>query len=458
MQPGYLTEPRVTSYPYVGNRLVVIDWASLSYHLMFSMKTPAAKKTLGLMGADDELLRWRNMMFQRVLDYIALFNPRQLIFALEGKYAWRKQFVKDYYAEHADVYVDKKYYYVCADNYAYAVRLLSTDEDGGRNFEVTPIKAKDREFLQDPTKIVAHRKLGKLPKEKQDMLWDITTDSGKPIIPAYKGQRKSKDWPFFVEKSYWMSYKDQFAREIAPVFRARAIGVDCAEGDDIVYASAMKYAPHCDDVIIITRDSDLSQIDLPNLKIFNHVSETFTVCKYPKAYLDAKVLSGDTSDNISGMAFVDEKTGKFKPGKANQLGEPTAIKLLENCSAVYDVAKENGWADQYMRNRTLIDLSMVPQDVKDVITEAISAPEPEVPDDRPMEMTGISSARASTVKQLRSFGFYLLNNKADVDRDPSIFKADVYRKEAPTLGDKVSEQELVDFDNIDMFSGPGVSF
>ena len=71
-------------------------------------------------------------------------------------------------------------------------------------------------------------------------------------------------------------------------------------------------------------------------------------------------------------------------GKANQLGEPTAIKLLENCSAVYDVAKENGWADQYMRNRTLIDLSMVPQNVKDVITEAISVPEPEVPDDRPM--------------------------------------------------------------------------
>lgn len=456
MQSGPLTEPRVTSYPYVQNRLVVIDWASLSYHLMFSMKTPSAKKMLGLMGSDDELLRWRNLMFQRVLDYVTLFNPRHIIFALEGKNGWRKKFVKDYYSAHTEVYVDKEHYYVCSDNYCYAVKLLSVDDEGNQNFQVDSISVKNRKFLTEQN--LKHVKLGRLPKEKQDMLWAITTDSGKPIIPSYKGQRKSKEWPFFVEKSFWMNYKDEFAKAIAPAFRARAVMVPEAEGDDIVYASVQKYAGSCDDVIIITRDSDRSQIDVPNVKIFNHVSETFTKCAYPKEYLDAKVLSGDKSDNIQGMAFIDEKTGKMKPEKANQLGEGTALTLLEKCPAIYTVAKENGWDDQYMRNRTLIDLSLVPEDLKPVFIEAVSCPEPERCDDSVAEPNGISENRMSSLRQLRSFGFYALNDKAVVDADPSIFRAELYRKEAASLGDNITEEEIASFDNIDMFAGPGVSF
>ena len=459
MKSGRFTEPRVTTYPYVQNRLVIIDWASLSYHLMHSMNSKSAKKMLGMMDAENELLRWRNLMFQRIVDYIALFNPRHLIFALEGKHAWRKNFVKEYYEKHTDVYVDKKAYYVLSDNYAYSVRLKSTTADGHKNFDVMPLSQKKLGFLEGP-EIIGHRKLGELPQEKQKMLWDISTESGKPIIPAYKGQRKHKEWPFQVDKKYWMDYKDTFAKAIAPVFRARAIFVDNAEGDDICYAAAMKYHSSCDDVILVTRDSDMSQIDLPNLRIFNHVDSTFTVCKYPREFLDAKVLYGDTTDNISGMAFVDEKTGKYKPNKSNQLGEPTALTLLSNCPAVYDTACKNGWGDQYMRNRTLIDLSMVPPDVKEVIAEAISVPEPEMPDFRALDGWGISDHRISEVKGLNSFGFYMLTDKAIVDSNPGIFQADQYRKAAAAedANDGIMLSELDDFDNISDFVGPDVSF
>ena len=83
-------EPPVTYYPYVDNRLVIIDWASLSYHLFHSINSDKNREKYGLHDSEGELRLWRTKMIDRVMDYIALFNPRHLVFALEGKAAWRK--------------------------------------------------------------------------------------------------------------------------------------------------------------------------------------------------------------------------------------------------------------------------------------------------------------------------------------------------------------------------------
>lgn len=442
-------EPPVTSYPHNPNRVVVIDWASLSYHQMYSMKTAKNKEALGVMDDGDELLRWRNMMFSHVLSYVKLFNPKHMIFALEGKSGWRKQVVRDYYSEHTEVYYDASSYYVVSDNYAYSVSVSSKNPDGSENFRVVHIPlANYGQFTS-----LKHRKLGELPQEVQDKLWNVYTESGTPIIPSYKGQRKSKPWPFSVDKRTWMEYKDTYASELAPLFRTRAVKCQAAEGDDIIYSSVMEYAKEANEVIVITRDSDMSQIDHPKVKIFNHVTETFVKCAYPQQYLAAKVLSGDSSDNIHGIAFIDVKTGKHKPTNTKLVGEGGAITLMEACPNIYETAKNNGWADQYLRNKTLIDLSMVPDHVKKVITEAVRVPEPPVSGLEQMDKWGINSVNRSEYMGLRSLGYYAVTPLDIVDSNPDVFKADeVAMEEARAYAPMLKVFDTSDVEGV--FSSP----
>ena len=90
-------EQPIRSYPYKNNRLLVIDWASLSYHQLWSMKTKSSRQRLGsILPEEDEMIVWRTKMFNRLLDYVKLFNPMDIILCLEGKKAWRRNFVRDY--------------------------------------------------------------------------------------------------------------------------------------------------------------------------------------------------------------------------------------------------------------------------------------------------------------------------------------------------------------------------
>ena len=96
------------------------------------------------------------------------------------------------------------------------------------------------------------------------MLWSIKTSTGTPVLPSYKGKRGASAWDFSVDKKYWQAYKDEYAMELAPFFRAKAVKCAIAEGDDMIYAAVKKYSGDYDDIIVITRDSDMSQIDVKN--------------------------------------------------------------------------------------------------------------------------------------------------------------------------------------------------
>ena len=452
--PGATLEPKVTSYPFNRNRLLIIDWASLSYHQMFALNSPKMKKALGVLTAEEEQEKWRNMMFQKVLDYVALFNPKHMVFALEGKHTWRNDFVKDWYNAHTEVYYDAEAYYVVSDNEAFKVTMRGTDENGNASYAVVKIPVKEWGLFTN----LKHRTLGTLPSETQYMLWGITQENGKPIIPVYKGQRKSSDWPFMTEKSVWREMKENFATDIAPMFRARAIRSPKAEGDDIVFSSIRAFGGDAEDIIIITRDSDLSQIDNPKVKIFNHVTENFIKCKYPQEYLSAKILSGDSSDNINGMAFVDKKTGMKKPTSANRIGESGAITLLENCPNIYDTAKKCGWDDQYMRNKTLIDLSMVPDDIEKGIMESVNVEEPPLFGyDRLPEMK-ISDNRIKAVNQMRAIGFYAFLPLETVESNPDIFKSEEYEAARAGLQDSDPMGISGGIADVDVFASPDVVF
>lgn len=439
-------EPPVTRYTYVNNRLVIFDWASLAYHMFHS----SAKYDLP--DAEQEINVWRVKMITRVMDYIALFNPRHVVFALEGKAAWRKAFVEDYYNKHAEVYWNKNEYYVKADNILY---LVQKGTDGG--YMLTKLNIKDAKKLAD----LKHKPLGEMPEQQRSMFWSLYTPGGDPIVPSYKGQRKSKPWTFKTDKKVWAKYREQFAMELAPLFRARPIQCLRAEGDDIIYSTMKQYAGECDDVIIITRDSDMSQISNRNVRIFNHQTNTFSSMQNPEKFLDEKVLYGDTSDNIPGMAFVDQNTGNFKPEKNTRLSDKGAATLLEKCPNVYEKAKAEGWVDQYNRNRTLIDLSRVPADVQKEIQEAIDlVPEPkDAAGFERLRFWGVTDMVIGNYLRLQTAGFYAVNSvNSGRQFDSAMFARATAEAERPKID---IDDSVVTADNIgldDVYSDIDVPF
>ena len=393
--------PPLKSYRSVNNRCLVLDWASMSYHKMFSINTAKNREKYGFIGAEGEIKLWRSFMIDEVMKLIALFDPMHIVLALEGPGSWRKQFVKDYYAEHATVYYinepDNKAYFVRADNLGYEVRKA---QDG--KFVVLPIPIADFPKLDE----LKHKQLGEFPPEKQEMFWNIYAPNGKnPILPSYKGTRNSNEWPFTVDRKIWRKYKEQFAKELAPLFRARAIACEDAEGDDVVYAAAKLFSGKSDDVIVVTHDSDLLQLNFPKVKVFDHISCNFMTVDDPVKYLDIKVLAGDDSDNIHGMSFIKPKTGKLDFTVKNRFGKGTAATFIQSFPNVYDVAKNNGWGDQYMRNRKLIDLSCTPPEVVTRLNDLLNQPEPELCGFELLDFWDVEPYYKDLMQSMRSYGY-----------------------------------------------------
>lgn len=413
------SEPPVTSYPYNNNRVMIVDWASLSYHMFYSIGSDKNRAKYGLMSSEGEIELWRTKMVTKLMDYVALFNPKHIIFALEGKAAWRKKYVERYYDEHAVIYWNSSEYYVQADNYLYLVQKATV----GDGYSITKLKASDRLKLGE----LSHKLLGKMPQKQHDMFWKLKLPKGQPVLPSYKGHRASKPWTFFTDKKVWAEYREQFAQELAPLFRARAIQCLHAEGDDIIYAAATQLAVESDDIIVITKDSDMTQIKYSNVKIFNHQTDTFSTQDDPEKYLDLKVLMGDSSDNINGMAFVNPKDGSFAEKRNTQLSDVGAADLLANCPNVYEAAKKYGWDDQYMRNRTLIDLSRVPPDVTqeiDMQMDLMREPDFVAGFER-LDFWNIPERIQSTYRIMQTSGFFALNNV----NTTNVLDIDAYNKQ-----------------------------
>ncbi len=402
-----------TTYKYDTNRLMVIDWSSVAYQAIHSVQ--AAEKAgddYGIQSKEDELRLWRNKMVTAMNDLIQRFNPLDIIIAVDG-FSWRKDFVKDYYGKHTIVYHDDTYIYTETENYAYRIGKPDKKKE---EYTVDRIAVKEYQTFRDKP----HKLLGELPQQKQDLLWNLyeiskksKNESKTPIIPSYKGKRKYSDWSALTPKSEWQSYKDKFAFELGKYYRATVVQLDGAEGDDIIYGAVSSLQDKYTSIVVATRDSDMMQIECSKAVFYDHLNGKFLSCDSPSEYLAKKIVSGDDSDNIHGMCVPNPKTPGFP--KATCVGKDGAGKFIQTCGDIYETAKREGWLDQYLRNKTLIDLSCTPDNIKSAITEACSrVGTGEFAQAELLESIGITKHQIDLIKNLRQRGFYAFHPRTEV--------------------------------------------
>jgi len=197
------------------------------------------------------------------------------------------------------------------------------------------------------------------------------------------------------DKLFWETY-DELTKYLATKTNCSVIRCATAEADDII---ARWIALHPQDHhVIISSDSDFVQLLAPNVTQYNGISDELLTLegifdakgkhvndkktKQPKTIPDPawllfeKCMRGDSSDNVfSAYPGVREKGTKNKVGLREAFGDRDRRGYNWNNMMLQRWTDHEGAEhrvlDDYERNRTLIDLTAQPDDIKNTIDTAI---------------------------------------------------------------------------------------
>ena len=189
--------------------------------------------------------------------------------------------------------------------------------------------------------------------------------------PYYKAQRaknrkKSElDWTAIFEAL------NKVRAELKEFFPYRVVEVVGAEADDVIGTLCYEFGAGGEEfdfidlhsnnkgpILIISGDKDFKQLHkFSNIKQYDPTRKKWVTVDDPAAYLAEHILTGDVGDGVPNVlsdddTFVDEK----KRQKA--LTKQKMDKLLVDHSSA-----ERNWK----RNQILIDLSMIPSEIKSKI-------------------------------------------------------------------------------------------
>ena len=189
----------------------------------------------------------------------------------------------------------------------------------------------------------------------------------REVFPNYKAGRKATreksehDWDTIFSMLH--TIKD----EIRSFLPYKVIELETAEADDII-ATLVKRTQnevgpnHKKKILILSGDKDFIQLHGPNVKQYNPVLNKFVgKGEDPTIYIKEHILKGDRSDGIPNVLSDDNV---FIEGRRQR--PLSKKKINEWVNEVFMTFTEEEQKN-YNRNRKLIDLNCIPQELEDKI-------------------------------------------------------------------------------------------
>ena len=183
----------------------------------------------------------------------------------------------------------------------------------------------------------------------------------KDFFPFYKANRKKTREKSDLDWHLIFDMLAKFKQELRETFPYKVIDVEGAEADDIIGTLVPLYC-RGEKILILSSDGDFLQLQkYPNVKQYNPSLKKYVKSENPVLELKEKIIRGDKGDGIPNMfspsdCFVRDL--RQKPITKGTL-EKYLKEDVKNYS--YDDLTNFG------RNQTLIDLSFIPQDIKEKI-------------------------------------------------------------------------------------------
>ena len=179
----------------------------------------------------------------------------------------------------------------------------------------------------------------------------------RDYFPEYKHSRKkgrekdTKNWDSIF------SCLNKIKEEIKNNMPYKFLEVYGAEADDII---ATLCSESSDEVMILSGDKDFIQLQkFPNVKQYSPITKKMINGINPDDYLKEHVLKGDTSDGVPNVLSPDNS---FVDGIRQKPLSKKKIAAMIDGAFPNDEIKRN-----YQRNKTLIDLGCVPEELRSEI-------------------------------------------------------------------------------------------
>ena len=181
----------------------------------------------------------------------------------------------------------------------------------------------------------------------------------KEVFPFYKAGRKKSREKSDLDWHIIFDMLAKFKQELKDNFPYKVLDVEGAEADDII-GTLVPRVNTDEKVLILSSDGDFLQLQkYKNVKQYNPAQKKYVKSENPVLDLKLKIIEGDKGDgipNILSPSDVFVREARQKP-----LTKGLKEKLLK------EVAED--WEDQnayggYTRNRMLIDLTYIPEEVK----------------------------------------------------------------------------------------------
>lgn len=183
----------------------------------------------------------------------------------------------------------------------------------------------------------------------------------REFFPFYKASRKKSREAMNIDWTVFFSYTDKIKKEIGENLPYKYVNVEQAEADDII-ATLVRNVPEASPFVIVSSDKDMIQLHREDVKQYDLVHKKWVTHDNPKEYLFEHILKGDTGDGVPNIVSPDNcfVLGQ-RQGRVTQ-NVIEAVRNIEN-------EPENRHYRNYVRNKTLVDLSMIPKEIQDRIID-----------------------------------------------------------------------------------------
>lgn len=196
----------------------------------------------------------------------------------------------------------------------------------------------------------------------------------KETFPYYKANRKKSkqsddmDWDFIHSTIY------QIAEELYYNFPYKVLNIDRAESDDIIAVLCKRFHTQ-EKIMVVSGDKDLIQLQrYPGVKQYDPVRDRFLTTDNPDRFLTEHIIRGDAGDGVPNF-LSDDDTFVNSEKRQKPIYQKKLDVWLEQ-PFFLDREDDEERKKNIERNRMLIDLSNVPEDIEDRVVSQYNSNQP----------------------------------------------------------------------------------
>ena len=207
------------------------------------------------------------------------------------------------------------------------------------------------------------------------LCYDNKTNWRRDYFPNYKFSRRKDRKQSKLDWNKIFDTLHMIRDELVEYFPYKVLEVENAEADDIIASVVFHIAKepkNYEKVLILSSDKDFIQLQKYNFVTqYSPIQKQFVNGVDPTTYIKEHILKGDRGDGVPNFlspdnTFVDEL--RQRPLSKRKLEAWIDLEPSDYCN--------EEMMRNYQRNRTLIDLSYIPDDIKEKCTETfLDAPE-----------------------------------------------------------------------------------